>query len=346
MARSSESVMEGVGSIAALLSHPSSSEILHLPTGSLIYDLCGPMHPILAPSQFPTVKRRTYRSMIQALLLVSSILDTNHPLHHFFARAFHAPILRVRTKRLLGRYPNTTVSRARGKEILRRLAGYVRFETAELGLKYGATINDNTPASTKQVSWLGHRQGVGVVVKLKKALVDAIGERKSTLKGASEARMRVLLVLAFTILHELAHCAEMLRFDSFSVMEDGFSMIEGPRSYWQRAALTSSVRGMNEWGFELERVVVGWMVTMHNGDKIAKWGLLARGLDYLTEEEELRTVRKRLLSMRWVAWWFRQRNIEALAERGPSAVPEPLAAWMEWDRSGKWVLKGGATLDR
>jgi hypothetical protein len=323
-------------------------------------DLPETLHPIFewSPERWLGINVLTHSRLLPALRLASYLLFQNGQVREFFTRAWFAETTtegiqsrkddgsRCLPPRLL--LPLDTIGNmdqmsTRAMARMMQIAPYIVFQ-----LGYGTSIleddvdtsfyskacavidNETLPEvpNSQRIRWLRHRNGCRTRINLSKELLSfAISETTRYANGEVVVTypaycLRAQLLVAMTLLHELAHAVEFLRFIEMGQTENEYLCPKKFEVYWHTDAGQDQL--MHEWGFELELSLLGGGV-LHSGTEEAPYtvsplyGLVLDDMSFFRTREL--STKFWLLSMDWVQWWFLKGNVDQLNARGPTALP-------------------------
>jgi hypothetical protein len=152
------------------------------------------------------------------------------------------------------------------------------------------------------------------------------------------------LFFALTLLHETVHVVEIGRFSRPLYNVAGkIARFDVPEAY-----LNLDME-RDEWGFELEFFLTGMILktSASNGEPrptqkqfcpIPKYGIMGVTEEHFSYGRERGCIEFELLTMEWVAFWFRTENLQLLTTQGISALPKltNFAMARSLDENGRW----------
>jgi hypothetical protein len=319
----------------------------------------------------------THSRLLPALRLASYLLFQNSQVRAFFTRAWFAETTINGIQSLrdgeseclpqqlllpLHTIPNASQAAERAMARMKQIAQYISFElgygfsgtqsyadsidTNYYSSSCAITTNETLPKvpESQHIRWLSHRNGCRVRIQLNDELLSfATSEKIRYWKGEVVQTypaycLRANLLVAMTLIHEIAHTVEFLRFMEMVPKDEKHFYTKDIDIYWDENEWQN--KGINEWGFELESSLVGGGVLNSTTSAVPYmvgplYGLLLSEIGWIKGKET--SERYWLISMDWVQWWFSKSNIDLLNERGPAALPKVIDQYILIEE----VEKGG-----
>lgn len=357
--------------------------------------------------RWPKFTHSHWLRMKPALLLASYLLYNNSAVRKFFARLWLADFSEkgINPQHLKNtRYgeravlletfdqfgsPEHILNISDGR--MRDMAPYVRFNLGfngvDSGSEYGRyscakTVNDTNPdvPTLKRVAWLQHRGGIGTTTDLNELLLSyAVHGRityTNTLYGKHayptypDYLHRAHFVTAITLIHELTHAVEFLKFNWSSDLSAQHIRLDRRLQPLVHAdGLADPDReeaACAEMGNELEARLFGGMSiicynltgleyrffeqkdnggedededAMEDDDEdkggfanvMPLFGLGLEDMEYMRNFQDVKPEQKSWpIPMRWIKWWWSKANLDRLSEQGTDALPPLINEGVEY----------------